>query len=71
MGLIFIVKATNDVSQFLGLDPRLLLANTPEARVTQLQTLRDIANDIENNRQYHETTRNAIGQPDVSVTISV
>ncbi|KAI1305839.1 hypothetical protein HDE_01338 [Halotydeus destructor] len=45
-----------------GLDPNVLLSDRPEARITQLQTLRDLVQDIENDQVYNTVTRNIMGQ---------
>ncbi|XP_015782992.1 uncharacterized protein LOC107360786 [Tetranychus urticae] len=47
-----------------GLDPNQLLSTKPEARVTQLQTLKDLISDVENDDVYQSVTKGAIGRPD-------
>lgn len=47
-----------------------MLSTKPEARVTQLQTLKDLINDVENDDVYQSVTKGAIGRPDVSWSIS-
>lgn len=54
-------------AEIAGLDPKTLLSDSPEAKVTQLQTLQDILSDVEADDTYLSVTRNAIGKPnDVS-----
>ena len=53
-------------ARLTGVDPKVLMSNSAEARVTQLQTLRDLADDVENDDVYHSVTKGAFGKPDVS-----
>lgn len=50
-------------AEIAGLDPKTLLSDRPEARVTQLQTLQDILSDVEADDTYLSVTKNAIGKP--------
>lgn len=44
----------------------MLLGDNPEARVTQLQTLRDLAQDVQDDEVYLSVTKNVVGRPQVS-----
>lgn len=51
-----------------GLNAETLLSTSPEAKVTQIQTLTDLATEIEADQNYQTITRSAIGQiPELSL----
>lgn len=49
------------------MDPIRLLSDKPEAKVTQIQTLKDLICDVENDDVYRSVTRGVIGSPEVSI----
>lgn len=46
-----------------GIDHKQLLSNKPEAKMTQLQTLQDIAFDVETDNVYQTVIKNSVGRP--------
>ena len=52
-----------------GLNADTLLSDSPEAKITQIQTLADLALEIENDKHYLSVTRAAPGIPEVSIFV--
>ncbi|CAG2118979.1 unnamed protein product, partial [Medioppia subpectinata] len=50
-------------AEISGLDKNQMLSETPEARVTQLQTLYDIAQDVESDETFQTVMGKAVGNP--------
>ena len=60
--LFFITKLISfAINQTIaGLNPEEFLSNKPEARVTQIQTLADIAKDVEADEVYRSIMKNSL-----------